>query len=74
VQWRSLSVPRRTETVSEAQGLFTVGGVTESHIACKGKPFYVSAAANSEGQAAINFANYAEKSVMITRSRILRRT
>src|SRR5882724_5211226 len=62
VQWRSLSVPG--EERLRGAGVYYGGGVTEA-ISCKGEIVYVVGGANSAGQAAINFAGYAEKVVMI---------
>ncbi len=71
VQWRSLSVPG--EERLRGAGVYYGGGVTEA-IACKGETVYVVGGANSAGQAAINFANYAEKVVMIIRRESLAAT
>jgi thioredoxin reductase (NADPH) len=64
VQWRSLGVPG--EERFRGAGVYYGGGVTEA-MACKGETVYVVGGANSAGQAAINFAGYAEKVVMIIR-------
>jgi thioredoxin reductase (NADPH) len=64
VQWRSLGVPG--EERLRGAGVYYGGGVTEA-IACKGETVYVVGGANSAGQAAINFAGYATKVVMIIR-------
>ena len=71
VQWRSLSVPG--EERLRGAGVYYGGGVTEA-MACKGETVYVVGGANSAGQAAINFANYAEKVVMIIRRESLAAT
>jgi len=71
VQWRSLSVPG--EERLRGAGVYYGGGVTEA-ISCKGETVYVVGGANSAGQAAINFANYAEKVVMIIRRESLAAT
>jgi thioredoxin reductase (NADPH) len=71
VQWRSLGVPG--EDRLRGAGVYYGGGVTEA-IACKGETVYVVGGANSAGQAAINFAGYAEKVVMIIRRESLAAT
>jgi len=64
VQWRNLGVPGE-ERVRGA-GVYYGGGVTEA-IACRGETVYVVGGANSAGQAAVHFAKYAEKVVMLVR-------
>ena len=64
VQWRSLGVAG--EERLRGAGVYYGGGVTEA-MSCKGETVYVVGGANSAGQAAINFAGYAEKVVMIIR-------
>jgi thioredoxin reductase (NADPH) len=71
VQWRSLGVPG--EDHLRGAGVYYGGGVTEA-ISCKGETVYVVGGANSAGQAAINFAGYAEKVVMIIRRESLAAT
>jgi thioredoxin reductase (NADPH) len=71
VQWRSLGVPG--EDRLRGAGVYYGGGVTEA-MACKGETVYVVGGANSAGQAAINFAGYAEKVVMIIRRESLAAT
>jgi thioredoxin reductase (NADPH) len=71
VQWRSLAVPG--EERLRGAGVYYGGGVTEA-ISCKGETVYVVGGANSAGQAAINFAGYAEKVVMIIRRESLATT
>ncbi len=71
VQWRSLGVPG--EERLRGAGVYYGGGVTEA-ISCKGETVYVVGGANSAGQAAINFAGYAEKVVMIIRRESLAAT
>jgi thioredoxin reductase (NADPH) len=68
VQWRNLGVPG--EERLRGAGVYYGGGVTEA-ISCKGETVYVVGGANSAGQAAINFAGYAEKVVMMIRSESL---
>ena len=64
VQWRRLSA----EGVDRLQGagIYYGGGATEA-IACKGEIVYVVGGANSAGQAAMNFARYAERVVILVR-------
>jgi thioredoxin reductase (NADPH) len=71
VQWRSLAVPG--EERLRGAGVYYGGGVTEA-MSCKGETVYVVGGANSAGQAAINFAGYAEKVVMIIRRESLTAT
>jgi thioredoxin reductase (NADPH) len=71
VQWRSLGVAG--EERLRGAGVYYGGGVTEA-MSCKGETVYVVGGANSAGQAAINFAGYAEKVVMIIRRESLTAT
>ena len=71
VQWRNLGVPG--EERLRGAGVYYGGGVTEA-ISCKGETVYVVGGANSAGQAAINFAGYAEKVVMLIRRESLAAT
>jgi thioredoxin reductase (NADPH) len=71
VQWRSLGVTG--EERFRGAGVYYGGGVTEA-MACKGETVYVVGGANSAGQAAINFAGYAEKVVMMIRRESLNAT
>jgi len=71
VQWRSLGVPG--EERLRGAGVYYGGGVTEA-MSCKGEIVYVVGGANSAGQAAINFAGYAEKVVMVIRRESLAAT
>jgi len=71
VQWRNLGVPG--EERLRGAGVYYGGGVTEA-ISCKGETVFVVGGANSAGQAAINFAGYAEKVVMIIRRESLAAT
>jgi thioredoxin reductase (NADPH) len=71
VQWRSLGVPG--EDRLRGAGVYYGGGMTEA-ISCKDETVYVVGGANSAGQAAINFANYATKVVMIIRRESLAAT
>jgi thioredoxin reductase (NADPH) len=71
VQWRNLGVPG--EERLRGAGVYYGGGMTEA-ITCKGETVYVVGGANSAGQAAINFAAYAEKVVMLIRRESLAAT
>jgi thioredoxin reductase (NADPH) len=64
VQWRRLEAPG----IDRLQGLgvYYGGGATEA-LSCKGEIVYVVGGANSAGQAAMNFAQYAERVVMLVR-------
>jgi thioredoxin reductase (NADPH) len=64
VQWRRLEA----EGVDKLQGagVYYGGGATEA-LSCKGENVYVVGGANSAGQAAINFAKYADKVVVLVR-------
>jgi thioredoxin reductase (NADPH) len=64
VQWRRLLA----EGIARLQGagIYYGGGATEA-IACKGETVYVVGGANSAGQAAMNFAHYAERVVILVR-------
>jgi thioredoxin reductase (NADPH) len=64
VQWRRLDVPGMDRM--QGAGVYYGGGSQEA-ISCKGETVYVVGGANSAGQAAINFALYAEKVVMLVR-------
>jgi len=64
VQWRRLEVPG----VDRLQGAGVYyGGGSQEAISYKGETVYVVGGANSAGQAALNFAQYAEKVVMLVR-------
>lgn len=71
VQWRNLGVPG--EDRLRGAGVYYGGGMTEA-ITCKGETVYVVGGANSAGQAAINFASYANKVVMVIRRESLAAT
>jgi thioredoxin reductase (NADPH) len=64
VQWRRLEA----QGVDRLQGagVYYGGGATEA-LACKGEIVYVVGGANSAGQAAMNFAKYAERVVILVR-------
>lgn len=46
----------------QGAGIYYGGGATEA-LSCKGEMVYVVSAANSAGQAAMNFARYADRVV-----------
>jgi len=64
VQWRK----HLAEGIDRLQGagIYYGGGATEA-LACKGEIVYVVGGANSAGQAAMNFAKYAERVVILVR-------
>jgi thioredoxin reductase (NADPH) len=64
VQWRRLEAPGIDQL--QGAGVYYGGGATEA-LACKGEIVYVVGGANSAGQAAMNFAKYAERVVMLVR-------
>jgi len=64
VQWRRLDVPGIDRL--HGAGVYYGGGSHEAK-SCKGETVCVVGGANSAGQAALNFADYAEKVVMLVR-------
>src|SRR5246127_3974640 len=64
VQWRRLDAPGVDRL--QGAGVYYGGGATEA-LSCKGEIVYVVGGANSAGQAAMNFAKYAERVVMLVR-------
>jgi thioredoxin reductase (NADPH) len=64
VQWRRLQAPGVDRL--QGAGVYYGGGTTEA-LACKGELVYVVGGANSAGQAAMNFAKYAERVVILVR-------
>ena len=64
VQWRRLEAPGIDRL--QGAGVYYGGGATEA-LACKGEIVYVVGGANSAGQAAMNFAKYAERVVILVR-------
>jgi thioredoxin reductase (NADPH) len=64
VQWRRLEAPG-VERLRGA-GIYYGGGATEA-LSCKGEIVYVIGGANSAGQAAMNFAKFAERVVILVR-------
>lgn len=71
VQWRRLEAPGIEHL--QGAGVYYGGGATEA-ISYKGEIVYVVGGANSAGQAAMNFARYAERVVMLVRGDSLSRT
>jgi thioredoxin reductase (NADPH) len=71
VQWRRLEVPG----VDRLQGAGVYyGSGSQEAISYKGETVYVVGGANSAGQAALNFAQYANKVVMLVRGESLAAT
>jgi thioredoxin reductase (NADPH) len=66
VQWRRMHVPGMDRL--HGAGVYYGGGATEA-IACKGEIVYIVGGANSAGQAAMHFAKFAEKVVMLIRGK-----
>jgi thioredoxin reductase (NADPH) len=64
VQWRRLEAPGVDRL--QGAGIYYGGGATEA-LSCKGETVYVVGGANSAGQAAMNFARYAERVVILVR-------
>jgi thioredoxin reductase (NADPH) len=71
VQWRRLEAPGVDRL--QGAGVYYGGGATEA-LACKGEIVYVVGGANSAGQAAMNFARYAERVVILVRGESLAAT
>jgi thioredoxin reductase (NADPH) len=68
VQWRRLEVPGIERL--QGAGIYYGGGATEA-LSCKGENVYVVGGANSAGQAAMNFAKYAERVIILVRGESL---
>ena len=64
VQWRRLEAPGIDRL--QGAGVYYGGGATEA-LSCKGEVVYVVGGANSAGQAAMNFAKYANRVVILVR-------
>jgi thioredoxin reductase (NADPH) len=64
VQWRRLEAPGIDRL--QGAGIYYGGGATEA-LACKDETVYVIGGANSAGQAAMNFARYAKRVVILVR-------
>jgi len=71
VQWRRLEAPGVDRL--QGAGVYYGAGATEA-LSCKGEIIYVVGGANSAGQAAMNFARYAERVVMVVRGSSLAST
>src|ERR1700677_76565 len=71
VQWRRLDAPGIDRL--QGAGVYYGGGATEA-LSCKGEIIYVVGGANSAGQAAMNFARYAERVIMVVRGSSLAAT
>jgi len=71
VQWRRLDAPGIDRL--QGAGVYYGGGATEA-FSCKGETVYVVGGANSAGQAAMNFAKYAERVVILVRGSSLSST
>jgi len=71
VQWRRLEAPGVDRL--QGAGIYYGGGATEA-IACKGEIVYVVGGANSAGQAAMNFAKYADRVIILVRGESLAST
>src|SRR5712672_205306 len=64
VQWRLLEAPGIDRL--QGAGVYYGGGATEA-LSCKGEVIYIVGGANSAGQAAMNFAKYADRVVILVR-------
>jgi thioredoxin reductase (NADPH) len=71
VQWRRLEAPGVDRL--QGAGVYYGGGSTEA-LSYKGETVYVVGGANSAGQAAMNFAKYAERVVIVVRGSSLSST
>jgi thioredoxin reductase (NADPH) len=71
VQWRRLDAPGIDKL--QGAGVYYGGGTTEA-LSCKNEIVYVIGGANSAGQAAMNFAKYAERVVILVRGSSLSST
>src|ERR1700723_3163062 len=71
VQWRRLEMPGIDQL--RGAGVYYGGGATEA-LSCKGEIIYVVGGANSAGQAAMNFARYAERVIILVRGESLSST
>ncbi len=71
VQWRTLDVPGINRL--QGAGVYYGGGTSEA-MACKGETVYIVGGANSAGQAAMHFAKFAGKVVMLVRGESLAST
>jgi thioredoxin reductase (NADPH) len=64
VQWRRLEAPGVDRL--QGSGVYYGGGATEA-LSCKGEIVYIVGGANSAGQAAMNFAQFADRVVILVR-------
>jgi thioredoxin reductase (NADPH) len=71
VQWRRLDAPGVDRL--QGAGVYYGGGATEA-LSCKGEIVYIVGGANSAGQAAMNFAKYADRVVILVRGSSLAST
>ena len=71
VQWRRLEAPGVDRL--QGAGIYYGGGATEA-ISCKGEIVYVVGGANSAGQAAMHFAKYADRVIILVRGESLAST
>lgn len=71
VQWRRLEAKGIDRL--QGAGIYYGGGATEA-LSCKGETVYIVGGANSAGQAAMNFAKYAERVVILVRGNSLSST
>src|SRR5246500_834307 len=71
VQWRRLEAPGVDRL--QGAGIYYGGGATEA-MSCKGEIVYVIGGANSAGQAAMNFARFAERVIILVRGESLSST
>lgn len=71
VQWRRLNAPGIDRL--QGAGVYYGGGTTEA-LTCQNEVVFVVGGANSAGQAAMNFAKYADRVVMLVRGESLSST
>jgi thioredoxin reductase (NADPH) len=71
VQWRRLDAPGIDRL--QGAGIYYGGGATEA-LSCKGEIVYIVGGANSAGQAAMNFAKFAERVTILVRGESLSST
>ena len=71
VQWKRLEAPGIDRL--QGAGVYYGGGSTEA-LSCRGEHVYIVGGANSAGQAAMNFAKYAERVVILVRGESLSST
>ncbi|MEM7601156.1 MAG: FAD-dependent oxidoreductase [Verrucomicrobiota bacterium] len=71
VEYRRLNLPEEEQFLGK--GLFYGAGASEAPL-CKGQTIYVVGGANSAGQAAMHFSEYADKVVLLVRGSSLKAT